>query len=80
MNLDQLNKNEDTYSLRSLLSDIQSKGLLNIKEIDPINADYNKLNRAEPTEIISAIYDLGKLNKPEITRCFLSSPYYQQKR
>lgn len=58
-NINVLNLKKSTYSLKDMLSDIQSKGLLRITDREDINA-------TKPTDLISAMYDLGKLTPLEI--------------
>jgi len=67
-NLAILNQNENAYTLKRLLSDIQSKGLLNTSETKSLETDYHAghiLIQAKPSDIIATMYDLGNLSTEE---------------
>ena len=65
-NLAVFNKYETQYSLTDLLTDLQSKGLLSLKNKN-IKLVYGSdtLHTAEPTDIIAAMYDLATLTDSE---------------
>ena len=58
-NIAELNRKKSTYSLQDMVNDIQSKGLLEIKE-------NKEMTSTKPTELISAMYEIGDLSPQEI--------------
>ncbi|MCK5538996.1 MAG: tetratricopeptide repeat protein, partial [Bacteroidales bacterium] len=56
---------ETDYSLASLLTDIQKKGLLKLSKTEKINTNYKyahtKLSHAKPEEIVKAMFDIAEL-------------------
>lgn len=71
-NLAILNQNENTYTLKDLLEDIQDKGLLSTHESDTesVETTYHaggKMKYTKPSELISAMYDLGNLSPEEVS-------------
>lgn len=70
-NLAILNQNENAYTLKDLLADIQGKGLLSTSqsETEALETTYHaghKMMYAKPSELISAMYDLGNLTSNEV--------------
>ena len=58
-NIAKLNKRGSIYSLQDMVNDIQSKGLLKIKE-------NNEMTSTKPSELISTMYVVGNLSLEEI--------------
>jgi tetratricopeptide (TPR) repeat protein len=71
-NLAQFNRFQTRYRLADLLSDLQQKGLLGLKN-KTVSVVYGSdtLREAAPTDIIAAMYDLSQLSDDE--QCLLSN-------
>ncbi|MCG8330588.1 MAG: NB-ARC domain-containing protein, partial [Chitinophagales bacterium] len=65
-NINRLNRIENHYSLKEILSDLQDKGLLQLSQSKAVKTDYGNLNHARPEEIIQAMYELGDLSRAEV--------------
>ena len=61
-NLSKLNELEDTYTLKNLLLDLQSRNLLRLSHSDQVETDY-VLEKQTPEEIIKGMYDLVDLSR-----------------
>jgi len=65
-NLRRVNTLRERYTLADLLTDLQEKGLLQLVESRTVETQYGKLRRAEPAEIIGAMYELEELTPPQL--------------
>ena len=61
-NLEEINQDEEFYSLESLLIDLQKKGLFGLSDEEAVKVDYRNLKETEPSEVIALMYDFDKPN------------------
>ncbi len=67
-NLKLFNRTKSNYTLAELLSDLQSQGLLGLTHTVAIEVDYqskNNYRKADPKDIIGAMYDINPLSETE---------------
>ncbi len=64
--LREANAIRNQYSLENLIADLQQKGLLALQYSREVKLDYREFTKATPEAVISAIYDLHELSKPEL--------------
>ncbi|MFZ2897182.1 MAG: NB-ARC domain-containing protein [Saprospiraceae bacterium] len=69
-NLAVLNRLRPRYTLDDLLADLRGKGLLQLAQTAEVRTGYQsregQLRRANPHDIIAAMYDLGELPREEV--------------
>ncbi|MEQ9298182.1 MAG: NB-ARC domain-containing protein [Cyclobacteriaceae bacterium] len=53
------------YSVEGLLRDLQEKGLLGLEKTSSVAIEYQSLSKADPVEVIAAMYDLLELTPQE---------------
>lgn len=66
--LHSFNRLKTTYSLASLLADLQNKGLLALRQSHAVITDYHSkgsMRKERPEDIIAAMYDLSQLQPGE---------------
>ena len=75
-NLNKVNRFGEKYSLEGLLKDLQEKGLLHLSHTKEVQTQYQNLQKAEPEEIIAAMYDLYDLldNERQLLQCISLLP------
>ena len=66
-NLRELNRHRQRYTLRSLLTDLQRKGLFALSQSTAVSTTYKntKLQQAKPEEVLKVMYNLGELDEKE---------------
>ncbi len=54
------------YSLKDLLHDLQSKGLLQLSQSAKVSTDWHQMESAQVEDIIAAMYELSELAREEV--------------
>lgn len=66
-NLNRINTIEESYAPSQLLKDLQSRGLFQLQQVKKVESDYFLYRRANPLDVISAMYDMAELSQDELS-------------
>ncbi|HMG15010.1 MAG TPA: tetratricopeptide repeat protein, partial [Saprospiraceae bacterium] len=63
--LKEANRIYEKYNLKDLVSDLQNKGIFQLKHSKEVDVHYHEFDKASPEDVINALYDLTELNEGE---------------